>query len=65
MWGVKAKAVYGQVQQKVDTVKSMPQHQKANLANVEANNQAQTNGSSGGGAVVLHKQPTVVPGGSL
>merc|ERR1719158_2488382 len=49
MWGVKAKAVYGQVQQKVDHVKSMPQHQKANLANTEAN-QTQTNG-----AVVLHK----------
>jgi len=34
--GVKSKAVYGQVQEKVDKVKAMPQHQKDNLAASES-----------------------------
>merc|ERR1719402_1640260 len=35
MWKVKSKAMYGVVQQKVDQVKAMPAHQKANLAAAE------------------------------
>jgi len=54
LWGVKSKAVYGQVQQKVDQVKAMPQHQKTNLAAVESEAASQ--------AVAVYKPPSVVAG---
>jgi len=49
LWKVKSKSVYGQVQQKVDQVKAMPAHQKANLAAAEE--------AAANGAVALYKPP--------
>merc|ERR1719431_1987445 len=48
MWKVKSKAMYGVVQQKVDQVKAMPAHQKANLAAAEE-------AAASGGALAVDK----------
>jgi len=58
MWKVKSKAMYGVVQQKVDQVKAMPAHQKANLAAAEE-------AAASGGALAVYKPPGVAAGGAL
>jgi len=53
--GIKSKAVYGQVQQKVDQVRAMPQHQKAYLA---TNDTDQAGAQQGAGSAMAVYKPT-------
>jgi len=57
--GIKSKSLYGKVQQKVDAIRSMPEHQKRNLMASEA---AAENPTTNGGAVAVYKAPNMMAG---
>jgi len=57
--GIKSKALYGKVQQKVDAIRSMPEHQKRNF---EASEAANDTTATNGGAVAVYKAPNMMAG---